>query len=107
MIAFRIAAALLQTIPKALFQLGQQLDSSFAAGVLDGLVFVDHRATATAQTLAFVRQRMLTPLQGRRPGAETLVVVMLGSESQDGLANVQQAAADLHGTGAIAAEAND
>ena len=64
-----VAAALLQTIPKALFQLGQQLDSAFAAGVLDGLVFVDHRATATSQTLDFVTQYMLTPLQGRRPTA--------------------------------------
>jgi hypothetical protein len=87
-------------VPRAIFQLGQQLDSAFATQALSQLLYTDFKATATATTLTFVTERMLTPLQGRRVGAETLVVAMLGAPSQEGLAAVQEAGAGLRQLGA-------
>jgi hypothetical protein len=67
---------------------------------LSQLTYPQFKATATATTLTFVAERMLTPLQGRRVGAETLVVTMLGAPSQEGLAAVQEAGAGLRQLGA-------
>ena len=91
---------LLQTIPQAVFTLADGLDAATATSRLQSLVFVDKKATATAQTLDFVAQRLLTPAQGRRMSAQALVVVMVGSESQDSMDALQQSVQELHSTGA-------
>lgn len=95
-----MATALLQTIPQAVFTLADGLDGATAISRLQALAFVDKRATATAQTLDFVAQRLLTPAQGRRVGAQALVVVLVGSESQDSMDALQQSVQELHATGA-------
>lgn len=98
--SYRVATALLQTIPQAVFTLADGLDGATAISRLQALTFVDKRATATAQTLDFVAQRLLTPAQGRRVGAQALVVVLVGSESQDSMDALQQSVQELHATGA-------
>src|SRR5438105_683077 len=90
----------MQSTPRALFQLGQQLDSSFAASVIDSITFVSQQTGATGAALDFVTQRMLSPLQGRRPDAETVVIVLLAAPSVDGPAAVQQSAGSLRAAGA-------
>ena len=68
--------------------------------MLHNLAYPDRRATATGQTLEFVADRMLSPIQGRRSDAVPLVVVFLGAEAQDGMAAVQAGAAALRAQGA-------
>lgn len=91
---------MLQTIPEAVFTLGEQLDAAAAMQRLQSLAFVDRRATATAQTLDFVAQRVLSAALGRRSAVPAVVVIMAGSESQDTAEALQQAVSGLHGTGA-------
>ena len=91
--------ALLETIPKAVINLNQNLDSITAADILRGLVYQPYLATATASSLSFVQNKMLSVLAGRRPNAQALVFAMLGAESQESFAAVNASASSLHATG--------
>ena len=91
---------LLETIPKVVFQLGQELDSSAAVDMLNAVPYVNYLATATGKTLDFVSTHMLDPVNGHRIGADTIVIVTSATVSQEGLAVVNSSSMNLRNTGA-------
>ena len=91
---------LLETIPKVVFQLGQELDSSAAVDMLNAVPYVNYLATATGKTLDFVSTHMLDPVNGHRIGADTIVVALLAAQSQEGFAAVNASGENLRSQGA-------
>ena len=95
-----MGAILLETIPKVVFQLGQQLNSIEANANLANLQYINYLATATGRTLDVVAQNMFSPIQGHRNNAQPIVVAMLASESQESVAIVNASAMNLRNSGA-------
>ena len=96
----RLAAVLLKTLPSTVFNLGQNLDSNQAVLALQAVTIPSYQATATAETLDYVTNHILITAAGRRSNAQPVVIVMLGSESQNTQTEIQQSAASLQATGA-------
>ncbi len=93
----RVAVVTLETIPRAVVSLSENLDIAAAYARIQDMQYPPDRATATSQTLDFVTTQVLSQ---RRSNALSLVVAMIGSESQNALNEIEQAAATLHSTGA-------